>query len=74
MTEWNDRKNLELLELVKDYAEATVRIRELMATNAALVEAMEAAVEAMEFAYMNAPKQPKEIEKARAALKLAKGE
>ena len=40
----------------------------------ALVEALEAAVEVMEFAYMSAPKQPKEIANARAALKLAQGE
>ena len=58
----------------QDMDEAQNEILKLEATNAALVEALEAAVEVMEFAYMNAPKQPGEIAKARAALKLAKGE
>ena len=38
----------------------------------ALVEALERSLEVMEFAYMNAPKQPKEIEEARAVLSQVK--
>ena len=55
-------------------ADAVNRANQAEATNAALVNALWASVEVMEFAYMNAPKQPKEIEKARKALRLAKGE
>ncbi len=55
------------------YEHRAVEIVRAVNSHAALVEALEGAIEVMEFAYMKAERQPKEIAKARAALTLAKG-
>ena len=44
----------------------------LEAINADLITALDSAVEVMEFAYMSAPKQPRQIAEARTAIRKAK--